>query len=217
MSQRKEYVVTTCLECGTQTKRQPCFADRKFCNRQCSTAYNNRARRKREVKPCPECGAEFESLVCANQRYCSTACGNKAKQIKVDLVCEECGDTYQRHTGKASQSRYCGNACKQAAGAARRAATEMSQEEYDRRYAAQGGRCALCDEPEIQTYKRGATRTIKLTKDHDHKTGKWRGVLCRRCNMALGLFDDDPVRMLKAADYVVNGGVTHESEPCSSV
>ncbi len=209
---RKDHVITTCLECGAQTERQPCFADRKFCDRQCSARYNQRLRRKREIKPCPECGVEFESLICHNQKYCSSACGNKGKQIKVDLICEECGEAYQRHTMKASQSRYCGNACKAIAGAARRAKTEMPQEEYDRRCREQDGKCALCKNEEVQTYKRGGERVIKLTKDHDHKTGEWRGLLCRRCNMALGLFGDNVTILLRAADYVLNGGVPHVAD-----
>ena len=38
--------------------------------------------------------------------------------------------------------------------------------------------------------------------DHDHQTGGVRGVLCSRCNLALGLFKDDPARMRAAAVYV---------------
>lgn len=38
----------------------------------------------------------------------------------------------------------------------------------------------------------------KLVLDHDHKTGVIRGVLCMRCNSALGMFEDN-VTWLKAA------------------
>jgi hypothetical protein len=58
----------------------------------------------------------------------------------------------------------------------------------------QGGGCALC------------ATTISGGKgwhgDHDHATGKFRAVLCTRCNMGLGLFSDDPTRLRAAAEYL---------------
>lgn len=37
--------------------------------------------------------------------------------------------------------------------------------------------------------------------DHDHKTGKIRGVLCNNCNTALGLLKDDVLRIEKLKQY----------------
>jgi hypothetical protein len=54
------------------------------------------------------------------------------------------------------------------------------------------GKCAICPSTE------------KLSIDHDHKTGKLRGVLCRKCNLALGLFGDSPELILRAAFYLRN-------------
>lgn len=60
---------------------------------------------------------------------------------------------------------------------------------YAQLLAAQGGTCAACDRhPDGERHK-------VLHVDHDHKTGAIRGLLCSRCNTALGLVEDDPVRL----------------------
>lgn len=50
--------------------------------------------------------------------------------------------------------------------------------------------CAICRTPE------------ELVGDHDHKTGKPRGILCRNCNLAIGNMHDEPRRLRAAADYI---------------
>lgn len=42
----------------------------------------------------------------------------------------------------------------------------------------------------------------KACLDHNHFTGKLRGVLCSKCNMALGLFDDELIRLQQAQNYL---------------
>jgi hypothetical protein len=42
--------------------------------------------------------------------------------------------------------------------------------------------------------------------DHDHMSGTVRGLLCFRCNAALGQFGDDPLVLRRAARYVEHGG-----------
>ena len=55
-------------------------------------------------------------------------------------------------------------------------------------------RCALC----LEFCETGHT----LAADHDHTTGKVRGLLCLKCNTSLGGFNDDPTRLLRAVDYL---------------
>ena len=70
----------------------------------------------------------------------------------------------------------------------------LTVDEYSRILQAQGGVCALCE---------GApTPRISLHVDHDHGTGEIRGLLCVRCNNALGLFREDPDLLKRAARYV---------------
>ena len=43
---------------------------------------------------------------------------------------------------------------------------------------------------------------VDLHKDHDHKTGKFRGLLCGGCNKALGFIKDDVARLQGLIDYL---------------
>jgi hypothetical protein len=70
----------------------------------------------------------------------------------------------------------------------------LTVEEYDAILEAQDGVCALCECP--------PTRGISLHVDHDHGTGAIRGLLCVRCNNALGLFRENPDLLKRAARYV---------------
>jgi hypothetical protein len=42
----------------------------------------------------------------------------------------------------------------------------------------------------------------KLSVDHDHKTGRVRGLLCSKCNFAVGLLEDNPERAEALAGYL---------------
>jgi hypothetical protein len=44
--------------------------------------------------------------------------------------------------------------------------------------------------------------TLKLVLDHDHKTDEFRGWICNNCNQALGKLKEDPVTVMKAAEYL---------------
>jgi hypothetical protein len=77
----------------------------------------------------------------------------------------------------------------------------MTVADFDAMLAAQGGRCALCD------------RTgCKWNVDHDHATGLVRAILCKRCNCALGWFDDDPDALRRAADYIEHHRLRYEAQ-----
>jgi hypothetical protein len=71
----------------------------------------------------------------------------------------------------------------------------ITRDEYDKIFLSQNGKCAICESSFCPTGKRFAV-------DHDHKTGKIRGLLCQPCNTSLGQMKDSPELLRKAADYL---------------
>jgi hypothetical protein len=66
----------------------------------------------------------------------------------------------------------------------------LTLEQFDEMLAAQGGGCGICG-------KLGADNV-----DHDHETGRVRGILCWNCNIAIGQLEDNEDRVLALAAYL---------------
>lgn len=60
-----------------------------------------------------------------------------------------------------------------------------------------GPSCAICGKAE---------EGRRLARDHCHTSGIRRGDLCSKCNMGLGLFNDNPTLLRDAARYLVHYG-----------
>jgi len=65
--------------------------------------------------------------------------------------------------------------------------------QFDELLAKQGGVCAICG------------RENPEHVDHDHETGKLRGILCFNCNGGLGQFSDNTERLANAIEYLEDG------------
>jgi len=76
----------------------------------------------------------------------------------------------------------------------------ISAEGYAALLEGQGGRCALCGGDDPKSGNRFGEKWWHV--DHDHQTGRVRGLLCGPCNMALGLFKDDPEFLRLAIEYL---------------
>lgn len=77
----------------------------------------------------------------------------------------------------------------------------ISSEWYAEKFKHQCGLCAVCGKPETAVH--GQTgKTLSLAIDHCHKTGKVRGLLCRKCNIGIGGFGDDPILLRAAVTYL---------------
>lgn len=108
------------------------------------------------------------------------AAGNRGKKMpKRYIRACQCGAIF---ASGASNAKFCSRQCARA----HRGRGIRHLPEF-RRYARV---CAICG------------TTEQLVGDHDHKTGRPRGILCRKCNLALGNMDDNPARLRAAALYL---------------
>ncbi len=69
----------------------------------------------------------------------------------------------------------------------------ISIDEYRQMHAAQSGVCSICQ---------SVCFSGTLSVDHDHETGKVRGLLCRKCNTAIGMLGDDIKLVQRAVNYL---------------
>jgi hypothetical protein len=69
----------------------------------------------------------------------------------------------------------------------------VSETQYNALCESQGGVCAICKNKCVRD---------RLGVDHCHTTGKVRGLLCVKCNNAIGLFNDDPNTAYSAYEYL---------------
>lgn len=106
------------------------------------------------------------------QRWCAGC------QSFVDLV--DCGSYARCHPCRSSQAH--GSYVERTYG--------IDAEQYRSLLTAQGHRCAICGNRPV---------TERLAVDHDHRTGKVRGLLCSRCNHDLLGAAHDSVEVLRRA------------------
>lgn len=67
----------------------------------------------------------------------------------------------------------------------------LTPAEFDAMVVSQSGLCDIC-----------LCQLRIVNVDHDHTTGRVRGLLCRGCNIGIGAFSDEPERMVSAVAYV---------------
>ena len=105
---------------------------------------------------------------------------NKNRGYGYDYVCKECSVIKGRR-----------NTLKKKYG--------LSKKEFEKIKEVQGDVCAICGKPEEQ---QRAGKIRELSVDHDHKTGKVRGLLCSKCNIGLGVFRENISILLNAIKYI---------------
>jgi hypothetical protein len=73
----------------------------------------------------------------------------------------------------------------------------ITPEQLVDRYERQEGCCAIC---------KTEVALMESAIDHNHATGEFRGVLCKQCNRALGMFGDSLSTLKNAVEYLESFG-----------
>lgn len=188
-------VVKVCASCGIEySGRNP---NAIYCSSHCKEVERTKRRvipsRKRPMtsgRCCEWCGSSIDHMA-PQAKWCDPACFRQARadeglrEFNAGRVCRICDQPLAADVAK--QVVYCSAACRRVQ---QRAAiygiTGRQWVEYRR---AAGG-CEICADPAADYI------------DHSHVDGSFRGVLCTRCNAALGLMLDDPARLRAAAEYL---------------
>ncbi len=114
-------------------------------------------------------------------------CGGPRPPRRKTYCSEECakrGDFHVRlATSRANQLRRYG----------------LTIDSYEALLQAQGRACAICGDTNPKNYR---GRNESFCVDHDHVTGKVRGLLCNLCNNGIGALGDDPERVRAALAYL---------------
>jgi hypothetical protein len=78
----------------------------------------------------------------------------------------------------------------------------LTPETFEAMVEEQKGRCKVC-----QVMPQGKGNCGILHVDHDHRTGKVRSLLCMKCNTAMGLMNECPLRMIALCEYMEANGL----------
>ncbi len=72
--------------------------------------------------------------------------------------------------------------------------------EWNAKFAEQDGKCAICRKPETAVWR---GKVLSLAVDHCHTTGDNRGLLCMKCNRALGLLGESLTTLFSMIRYIL--------------
>ena len=128
--------------------------------------------------------------------------------MKMSKVCTKCKvekplDEFYRNKkqkdGRRASCKECYYSPEQEAARNLKARYGITLAEYDTMLEQQGGCCKVC-----RTTDSGGKGRFHV--DHNHTTGKVRGLLCSGCNKGLGHLQDSPDVLLKALAYLLEQG-----------
>ena len=139
------------------------------------------------MKPCKQCGVEKPLAGFPKAATCRDGTRHTCK------MCE-----WER-----AKSR--GRCPKKARDAQRKHRYGIDGAEFLTLWERQKGLCKICEVAMIEHVGRGGQERARVVcVDHCHTSGHVRGLLCHRCNAAIGLFDDNVERLQSAREYLKN-------------
>lgn len=172
-----------CKECDHQRKRQQYARKQQGLVKQ--SPIESKKLREQGLAKCPHC-KETKSL---QQEFSQ----NIQSHTGFASHCKICCKIIAKERPPEEKHRYYMNDREKIRDRKLRHSFGISLKEYQELLKQQGGVCAVCG---------GTDKEKNLAVDHDHKTGRIRGLLCGRCNPALGFCQDSPEILKKLIDYL---------------
>jgi hypothetical protein len=167
------------------------------------------------AKVCRDCSARYQRAIRARPVKLGDVPRRKGPQTEehkaaraasvartLSETTRQCARCAQAFTPTSGHQKYCSGQCWNAIQKPKRDSLHrisISPATYAALAQNRGETCAICDAPPHAETGRGKGR---LAVDHDHTTGQIRGLLCHRCNTAIGLLRDDAETVMRAAVYL---------------
>lgn len=134
-----------------------------------------------KAKSCPKCK---EKLPLTSDYFHR----NRSKKGGFSSACKKCRTTSNRkrqYTFTSRETKWKGKL---------KLKFNLTLEQYDQMLEQQNGKCAICNQIDVSGKR--------LSVDHDHQTGKIRGLLCMNCNLLLGRVESTPELFSKMMKYL---------------
>ena len=191
-----------CLRCGLN-KELDAFGKDKYrpdgLTSACKQCRNNRSRETRQgYKQVNETRTEYrDTKYCPACHITKPSSEFQKDSTQKDGLCGSCKTCKNKHCNDTQLSlglngRRNGQLKKK---------YKITLETYNKKLLEQNSVCAIC----LKAETRIDTKTGQISAlcvDHDHDTGQIRGLLCYKCNSALGMFRDDPIIVNRASNYL---------------
>jgi hypothetical protein len=152
--------------------------------------YTLDAKKDREngIKYCPECKI---------RKPISEFLYNNAARDKVDFFCIDCKKKLAKRYRQTPEDRrkYYQKRKRDIINSRLLRNFGITLEQYEKKLEEQNGKCEICGLTPIENKK-------SLAVDHDHNSGRVRGLLCNNCNVAVGFLKDNVDKAKKMTEYI---------------